>query len=89
MSSRQSSRSSRLPNRFPIGTRYVIEGRGGLIHLRYLEYPDGQRVALPLEGGARRGAGELRRGAITPRRRRPERSKKILQSDGTVRELAR
>jgi len=38
-----SSLVDRLPSRFPVGTRYVIEGRagaeGGLrIHLRYLEF---------------------------------------------------
>jgi len=37
------SRISRLPSRFPIGTRYVIEGRGGYVHLRYLEFPDDVR----------------------------------------------
>jgi hypothetical protein len=43
----------RLPNRFPVGTRFVIEGRGGRIHLRYLEFPDGRQVVLPSEAGAR------------------------------------
>ena len=36
-----------LPSRFPDGTRYVIEGRGGRIHLRYLQFPDGRTIALP------------------------------------------
>ena len=44
-----SSGAVRLPSRFPIGTRYVIEGRGGRIQLRYLEFPDGRRVELPAE----------------------------------------
>jgi hypothetical protein len=44
----------RLPDRFPVGTRYVIEGRGGgegrlQVHLRYLEYPDGRQIELPVE----------------------------------------
>jgi len=43
------SRISRLPSRFPIGTRYVIEGRGGHVHLRYLEFPDGRQIQLPAE----------------------------------------
>jgi hypothetical protein len=38
---------SRLPSRFPAGTRYVIEGRGGLINLRYIEFPDGRQIDLP------------------------------------------
>jgi len=41
------SRISRLPSRFPVGTRYVIEGRGGHVHLRYLEFPDGRQIELP------------------------------------------
>ena len=41
------SRISRLPSRFPVGTRYVIEGRGGHVHLRYLEFPDGRQIQLP------------------------------------------
>jgi hypothetical protein len=49
-----SSIADRLPDRFPVGTRYVIEGRGGgegqlRIHLRYLEFPDGRQVELPVE----------------------------------------
>jgi len=44
-----------LPERFPIGTRYVVEAYGGngghlRIHLRYLEFPDGRRVKLPARG---------------------------------------
>ena len=44
-----SSQAVRLPSRFPVGTRYVIEGRGGRIQLRYLEFPDGRRVDLPVD----------------------------------------
>ena len=43
------SRISRLPSRFPVGTRYVIEGRGGHVHLRYLEFPDGRQIKLPAD----------------------------------------
>jgi hypothetical protein len=44
----------RLPDRFPVGTRYVIEGRRGgegrlHVHLRYLEFPDGRQVELPAD----------------------------------------
>ena len=44
---------TRLPNRFPVGTRYVIEGRDGRIRLRYLEFPDGRKVDLPADLAAR------------------------------------
>ncbi len=43
----------RLPSRFPVGTRYVIEGRDGRIRLRYLEFPDGRKVELPADLVAR------------------------------------
>jgi hypothetical protein len=61
----------RLPSRFPVGTRYIIEGRGGgngrlRIHLRYLEFPDGRHVDLPVSPGR----GQRRRGGRrgTPRK---------------------
>ena len=41
------SHADPLPNRFPDGTRYVVEGRNGRIHLRYLEFPDGRHIELP------------------------------------------
>ena len=43
----------RLPSRFPVGTRYVIEGREGHIRSRYLEFPDGRKVDLPADLAAR------------------------------------
>ena len=49
-----SSHADRLPSRFPVGTRYVIEGRGGgdgrlRVHVRYIEFPDGRHVDLPVD----------------------------------------
>jgi hypothetical protein len=46
------SSSSRLPSRFPIGTKFVIEGRRGgegqvQVFSRYLEFPDGTFFPLP------------------------------------------
>ena len=55
---------SRLPSRFPVGTRYVIEGREGRIRLRYLEFPDGRKVDLPADLAAR-----TKSRAVTGRRR--------------------
>ncbi len=45
---------SGLPSRFPVGTKFVIEGRpggNGRVFSRYLEFPDGTRVRLPRHGG--------------------------------------
>jgi hypothetical protein len=54
----------RLPSRFPVGTRYVIEGHEGRIQLRYIEFPDGRKVDLPADLAARTkaraGAGRRR-----------------------------
>jgi len=60
-----------LPRRFPVGTHYVVEGRGGgqgrlRIRLRYLEFPDGRHVELPVD---------LAHRARSRRRRRPARGK--------------
>ncbi len=61
-----SSQASRLPNRFPVGTRYVVEGRAGHIHLRYLAFPDGRQVELPADVAERNAS----RGRADGRRRR-------------------
>jgi hypothetical protein len=47
--SSSSAAAVRLPSRFPVGTRFVIEGKGGRIHRRYVEFPDGRQVVLPSE----------------------------------------
>lgn len=44
--------SGRLPSRFPVGTKFVIEGKRageGQVHVfnRYLEFPDGRFFPLP------------------------------------------
>lgn len=46
------SRSHRLPSRFPVGTKFVIEGRSGgegqvQVFKRFIEFPDGTFVPLP------------------------------------------
>jgi hypothetical protein len=59
------SQADRLPNRFPVGTRYVIEGRSAgegrlRIQSRYLEFPDGRLVELPLDLAERTRSRRLR-----------------------------
>jgi hypothetical protein len=34
-----------LPARFPIGTKYVLDGRGPFVR-RYIEFPNGRRIQL-------------------------------------------
>jgi len=46
------SRSHRLPSHFPVGTKFVIEGRSGgegqvQVFKRYIEFPDGSFFPLP------------------------------------------
>jgi hypothetical protein len=42
-------KGTHLPARFPVGTRYVVEGREGHIDLRYVEFPDGRKINLPAD----------------------------------------
>lgn len=61
-------RSKRLPSRFPVGTKFVIESRrsdDGQIYSRYLEFPDGTQFPLPA-----RPALAQRKSTLAPRRRR-------------------
>jgi hypothetical protein len=48
--------ASRLPSRFPVGTKFVIEGRRAgegevQVFKRFLEFPDGTHVRLPTRAG--------------------------------------
>jgi len=57
----------RLPSRFPVGTKFVIEGRRGgegqvQIFSRYLEFPDGTFLPLPVRPAKRKAAPARRRG---------------------------
>jgi hypothetical protein len=50
------SESGVLPKRFPVGARYVIEGRGGedgrlRVFSRYVVLPGGQRINVPSDLG--------------------------------------
>lgn len=44
--------TGRMPSRFPVGTKFVIEalprGKGRpQVYVRHLEFPDGSKVRLP------------------------------------------
>ena len=55
-----------LPSRFPVGTKFVIEGRpagAGEVQVfkRYIEFPDGTLVRLPKRPAESRTAASRRR----------------------------
>ena len=65
---------SKLPSRFPVGTKFVIEGRQGgegqeAVYSRHLEFPDGTLVRLP----ARSVPAQLKSKAPISRRQRARR----------------
>jgi hypothetical protein len=54
-------RLSSLPRRFPVGTKFVIEGQSrgeGQVRVskRYLEFPDGTFMRLPVQPAGREAA---------------------------------
>jgi hypothetical protein len=67
-----SSRSRHLPSRFPVGTKFVIEGRRAgegqvQVFRRFIEFPDGTHLRLPRRPDKRKSAALMRR-ASGPRR---------------------
>jgi hypothetical protein len=90
--------SSPLPKRFPVGARYVVEGRGGedghlRVFSRYVVLPGGQRINVPSDLsklGAKFGAMSLQapRGKRGRSQARPSRmaTKKNMRSAGTSRQ---
>ncbi len=40
--------AQKLPNRFPVGTKFVIEGKGR-VYSRHIEFPDGTFMPLPAQ----------------------------------------
>jgi hypothetical protein len=86
--------SSPLPKRFPVGARYVVEGRGGddghlQVFSRYVVLPGGQRINVPSDlskfGAMNLQAprGKRGRGPAGPSRRA---TKKNMRSAGTTRQ---
>ena len=64
----------RLPEKFPIGTRYVVEGRrcgpaSLRIALRYIEFPDGRAIVLPPDPVRRARSRRPARGGVPMRRK--------------------
>lgn len=65
---------TKLPSRFPVGTKFVIEGRRdeeGQVYSRHLEFPDGKLLPLP----ARPIPAQLKPKAPISRRQRARRQR--------------
>ena len=93
---------SELPKQFPIGTTYVVEGRGGehgnlRVFSRYVVLPGGQRINLTDDSTAnlvRPSSPRTRRqpaptGSRTLRKAPIARTKKIAAAAGTPRQRHR
>lgn len=68
------SRSTRLPSRFPVGTKFVIESRHsgeGHVYSRHLEFPDGTKLPLPTRKAPAQQKPVDPKGPSVPRRRAP------------------
>jgi hypothetical protein len=86
--------STPLPKRFPVGARYVVEGRGGedghlRVFSRYVVLPGGQRINIPSDlskfGGMNVPARRGKRGQSGAQSSRTA-TKKIMRSPGTTRQ---
>jgi hypothetical protein len=85
--------SSVLPRRFPVGARYVVEGRGGedgrlRVFSRYVVMPGGQRINVPADLGQLPGLSVPARHKRGRNRSRAGRAavKKIMRDAGTTRQ---
>ena len=61
------SRSSRLPTRIPVGTKYVVESNGQFVR-RYLEFPNGRRKQLAARKALTCGCLEWKQISVVPDR---------------------
>jgi hypothetical protein len=59
------SKSSHLPERFPTGTKYVLEAHGPLVR-RYVEFPNGSRMLLSTRKAVSYTCEDRRNASIVP-----------------------
>jgi hypothetical protein len=57
--------SFRLPAHFPVGTKYVVEGRGQRVQ-RYVEFPNGRKVQLATRKALSCTCAELQQISVAP-----------------------
>lgn len=84
-------KSNRLPARFPVGAKYVLEARGAVVH-RYVELPSGRRVTLPQRKAASCACLALQEISIVPGQgaaAEPARKKKPVTARRRARALER
>jgi hypothetical protein len=72
--------SSHLPKHFPVGTTYVVEGRGGedghlRVFSRYVVLPGGQRINLAADFGGPASSRTRSRARATAAKTRPKAAK--------------
>jgi hypothetical protein len=89
----ESHKAGRLPKRFPVGTTYVVEGRGGeeghlRVFSRYVVLPGGQRINLAGDLEADFGSAASPRASHPPLGRSRNRSERQAQN-GEKRRSAR
>jgi len=94
-------KQDRLPKRFPVGSTYVVEGRGGenghlRVFSRYVLLPGGRRIDVASDFGGPGFAGTRRRlrkrdenQPQAGEKRRSARAKKIMIGAGTTRQPRR
>ena len=59
------SSSARLPMRFPVGSKYVLESHGQVVR-RYVEFPSGRKVKLATRKALPCGCWKLQQVSIVP-----------------------
>ena len=89
-------RADRLPERFPVGSIYVVVGRGGesgrlRVSSRYVVLPGGRRIDVPEVISQGRSAPPRNRHLAARNARTPgtQRAKKIASRAGTSRQVSR
>ena len=73
--------STPLPSRFPVGTKYVVEGRG-LVVRRYVEFPDGRKMELAVRKALNRKSAPRPAGIV------PDHTADVFDSSGLRRIFA-
>jgi len=77
----------RLPTKFPIGAKYVLESDGGMVR-RYVELPDGRRIVLASRKAVTCFCADLDAVSIVPQVVEPAPARKRATARRAARSLA-